>query len=107
MSYSLDVYTCSFLNHELKTCDYIYSRCKLVQLVDLARPLFPIFLILSLGPFLPVVVTAVSGSGSGCRHHCWLLTLKRKNLLDCLLTRAVQLALFSSGNYNNNHILYR
>src|ERR687897_551449 len=105
MSYSLDVYTCSFLNHELKTCDYIYSRCKLVQLVDLARPLFSIFLILSLGPLLPVVVTAVSDSG--CHHRCWLLTTTRRNLLDCLLTRSPQLALFSSDNYNNNHILYR
>ena len=27
MSYSLDVYTYISLNHEVKTCDGIYSRC--------------------------------------------------------------------------------
>ena len=78
----------------------------MVQLDDLARPLFPIFLILSLGPLLPDVVTLVSGSGSDC-HHCWVLTLKHKDPLDCLLTRSPQLALSSSDNYNNNRILYR
>jgi hypothetical protein len=55
MSYSLDVYTYIFLNHEVKTCDDTYSRCILVRLVDLARQVFAISSTVGPSPFvLPV-----------------------------------------------------
>src|ERR687896_363917 len=57
MSYSLDAYTYSFLNHEGKTCDDIGSRRILAQLVDpthLTNYIFPAF-----GPFFRPVLTCV------------------------------------------------
>jgi hypothetical protein len=42
MSYWLDAYTCNVLNHELKTCDGIYSKSILVRPVDPIHLMFPI-----------------------------------------------------------------
>src|SRR5919199_3015329 len=109
MSYSSDACICSFLYHGVKTCDDTYSKCILVQLVDLVRLAFPTFPILGLSHlwmhrlvFLPLVF--------GCRcslYYCWLLTLTHRNSLDCLLAQSLQVALSSNGTYNNSHILYK
>ena len=102
MSYSSDAYTCSFLYHEMKTCDDTYSKCILVQLTDLIRvPLFSNLEQVHCLVFLSLVF--------GCRcslYYCWLLTLTHRNSLDCLLAQSLQVALSPNGNYNNNHILY-
>ena len=69
VSYYSDAYTCSISYHEVKICDYTYSKCILVQLVDLMHSVFPIFHILALDclqmwcvVFLPLV--------SDCYPYC-------------------------------------
>jgi hypothetical protein len=69
----LDAYTYNFVNHEVKTCDGIYSRCISVRPVDLIHSMFPIFL--AHCPLLRIVLTFVSAY----LHHSWVLTMTHRN----------------------------
>ena len=70
----LDAYTCNVLNHGVKTCGDIDSRCRLVQLVDLIHLMFPIFLSIGPGLLFLLVVPSVYGD-----HRCCLLTMTDRN----------------------------
>src|ERR1051325_4410027 len=88
VSYYSDAYTCSISYHEVKICDYTYSKCILVQLVDLMHSVFPIFHILALDclqmwcvVFLPLV--------SDCYPYClYLLGMMMVAYYFYLLTAA-------------------